>query len=82
MKLWDLAVNPADDRETGVPGVDDEFNNCGHWVHGHEPHTMLHPLPGTAMGRTYGINQVVLDGSERLLTAGADGKVKLWNVSF
>lgn len=79
LKLWSLDVNPADDQ--AVCGHH-ESNLCGHWVHGHEPHTMLHPLPGTALGRTYGINQVVLDGSDRLLSAGADGKVKLWNLGF
>ena len=42
----------------------------GHVARAHEPHTMLHPLPGTTLGRTYGVNQLVLDG-ERLLTAGA-----------
>lgn len=75
IKLWRL---DGTSEIKGSPETDE--TPCGHWQHAHEPHTMLHPLPGTALGRTYGVNQVALDGAERLLTAGADGKVKLWAV--
>ncbi|KAL3894995.1 MAG: hypothetical protein SGPRY_013645 [Prymnesium sp.] len=66
VKLWDF------------DGPEQSEMPCGHWTHAHEPHTMFHPLSGTTLGRTYGINQIVLDSPDRLLTAGADGKVKLW----
>jgi len=72
LKLWRTDQCPE--------ASEDPPSSCGHWVHAHEPHTMLHPLPGTALGRTYGINQVALDGADRLLSAGADGRVKLWAV--
>uniref|UniRef100_A0A7S4FD67 WD domain, G-beta repeat-containing protein n=1 Tax=Chrysotila carterae TaxID=13221 RepID=A0A7S4FD67_CHRCT len=72
MKLWDLSAQ----------------ENTGHtaqWLRAHEPHTMLHPLAGTTLGRTYGINSMVKDDSvsssvdpPRLLTAGADGKLNMW----
>jgi len=66
MKMW--SQNNTDGRPYGQR------------THAHEPHTMLHPLPGTTLGRTYGVNHIILDGAERLLSAGADGKVKLWSV--
>ena len=66
----------------GGGGEDDEDYApplLGHVARAHEPHTMLHPLPGTTLGRTYGVNQLVLDG-ERLLTAGADGKLNVFHL--
>ena len=57
----------------------------GHWPRAHEPHTMLAPLSGTTLGRTYGINCMVWDvncmaqgNASRLLTAGADGRLSMW----
>ena len=64
LKLWDLNRQSAE--------------LIGHWPRAHEPHTMLHPLAGTTLGRTYGINCMVRDDASRLLTAGADGKLNLW----
>ena len=76
LKVWYLGGGG------GGGGEDDEDYApplLGHVARAHEPHTMLHPLPGTTLGRTYGVNQLVLDG-ERLLTAGADGKLNVFHL--
>jgi len=77
IKLWDVR-----DRQSAP---------TGQWLRAHEPHTMLHPLAGTTLGRTYGVNCMARDDSvagesplagcsdtSRLLTAGADGKLNMW----
>lgn len=47
----------------------------------HEPHTMLHALPGMQIGRTYGVEKLVWDNMDRLISAGADGACRMWAVS-
>ena len=85
MPRWDLKQSrPADASSPRGPAnelaaAEPPPKLLGSWPRAHEPHTMLHPLPGTTLGRTYGVNQLVLDG-ERLLTAGADGKLNVFHL--
>jgi len=42
---------------------------------------MLHALPGMQIGRTYGVEKLVWDGTDRLISAGADGACRMWAIS-
>ncbi len=41
---------------------------------------MLHAAPGMQLGRTYGIEKIVWDEEDRLISAGADGACRLWGI--
>ena len=82
IKLWGVGAPGGQSGHSGGTrdGAEMPPRMAGHWPRAHEPHTMLHPLAGTTLGRTYGVNWMVRDGASRLLTAGADGKLNLWLV--
>ena len=73
IKLWSLGEQQR--------AADEDAEPAAHWPRAHEPHTMLSPVSGTKLGRTYGVNQLVRDETtDRVFTVGADGRLLLWRV--
>lgn len=86
MPRWDLKQSrPADASSPRGPA--DELAAAepppkllGSWPRAHEPHTMLHAVPGLQIGRTYGVEKLIPYGPDRLISAGSDGACRVWHI--
>ena len=86
MPRWDLKQSrPAD--ASSPRGAADELAAAepppkllGSWPRAHEPHTMLHAVPGLQIGRTYGVEKLIPYGPDRLISAGSDGACRMWHI--
>ena len=84
MPRWDITQSRAADASSSrgheLAAAEPLPKLLGSWPRAHEPHTMLHAVPGLQIGRTYGVEKLISYGPDRFISAGSDGACRMWHI--